>query len=52
MESYWEWVKSIKHIYFNKQEIDSWLLKNRKATIEEIQDTASNVITLKKGVRL
>ncbi len=41
-----------KHIYFNKQEIDSWLLKNRKATIEEIQDTASNVITLKKGVRL
>lgn len=38
-----------KHIYFNKQEIDNWLLQNRKATISEIENQASTFVTLKKG---
>jgi len=38
-----------KHIYFNKTEIDSWLLQNRKATNAEIDLQAATVVTLKKG---
>jgi len=37
-----------KHIYFSKQEIDKWLLKNRKATIEEIENQAVTYVNLKK----
>jgi excisionase family DNA binding protein len=37
-----------KHIYFNKQEIDEWLLQNRKATKEEIETLASNYVTFNK----
>jgi excisionase family DNA binding protein len=40
-----------KHIYFNKPEIDQWLLQNRKATISELDSQASTFITLKKGGR-
>tara|TARA_B110000503_G_C6931266_1_gene322908 strand:- start:132 stop:425 length:294 start_codon:yes stop_codon:yes gene_type:complete len=37
-----------KHIYFNKLEIDQWLLQNRKATTREIESQASTFVTLKK----
>jgi excisionase family DNA binding protein len=40
-----------KHIYFNKQEIDQWLLQNRKATISELDSQASTFVTLNKGGR-
>ena len=36
-----------KHIYFNKPEIDQWLLSNRKATTIEINEMANNHIVLK-----
>jgi excisionase family DNA binding protein len=36
-----------KHIYFNKPEIDQWLLSNRKATTIEIDEMANNHIVLK-----
>lgn len=39
-----------KHIYFNKNEIDKWLLSNRKATSEEIETAATNYcLTGKRG---
>lgn len=38
-----------KHIYFSKQEIDQWLMQNRKATSAEIESEASTYVTLKKG---
>jgi excisionase family DNA binding protein len=39
-----------KHIYFNKNEIDKWLLSNRKATSEEIESAATNYcLTGKRG---
>jgi len=38
-----------KHIYFNKQEIDQWLLQNRKATTKEIDNQAATFVTLKNG---
>lgn len=39
-----------KHIYFNKNEIDKWLLSNRKATREEIETAATNYcLTSKSG---
>lgn len=36
-----------KQIYFNKQEIDQWLLQNRKATNIELEKLASTFVTLK-----
>jgi len=30
-----------KHIYCNKQEIDQWLLQNRKATTKELDNQAA-----------
>jgi excisionase family DNA binding protein len=38
-----------KHIYFDKQEIDQWLLQNRRATNQELESQASTHVTLKKG---
>lgn len=38
-----------KHIYFDKQEIDQWLLQNPKATNQEIENRATTHVTLKKG---
>lgn len=40
-----------KQIYFNKQEIDQWLLQNRKATILELENQASTFVTLKSNER-
>ncbi|MGJ8759370.1 MAG: helix-turn-helix transcriptional regulator [Polaribacter sp.] len=38
-----------KHIYFSKQEIDQWLLQNRKATNDELEKQAVTFVTLQKG---
>lgn len=38
-----------KHIYFNKQEIEKWLLQNRKVTNDELTCEASTFVTLNKG---
>lgn len=40
-----------KHIYFNKQEIDQWLLQGRKATTSEIEEAAINFVHLKKSTK-
>lgn len=37
-----------KNIYFDKQEVDSWLLQNRKATMEELDNLANTIVTLNK----
>jgi excisionase family DNA binding protein len=39
-----------KHIYFNKPEIDQWLLQNRKATTNELDSQAATFVTLQKGI--
>jgi len=39
-----------KHIYFNKQEIDKWLMQNRKATNLELDNQAATFVTLQKGI--
>jgi excisionase family DNA binding protein len=38
-----------KHIYFNKQEIDEWLMQNRKATKAELQAKADEYDLARKG---
>ena len=38
-----------KHIYFNKLEVDKWLLSNKKKSNAEIESEASTFVTLKKG---
>ena len=38
-----------KMVYFNKIEIDGWLLQNRKATNKELEDKASTFVTLKNN---
>lgn len=38
-----------KHIYFNKPEIEQWLLQNRKATTRELENQAATFVTLQKG---
>lgn len=38
-----------KQIYFNKQELDQWLLQNRKATANELESQAATFVTLQKG---
>lgn len=40
-----------KHIYFEKKEIDSWLLQNRKATTKELENKAATFATLKNGAK-
>jgi len=40
-----------KHIYFNKQELDHWLLQNRKATTRELESQAATFVTLKNGAK-
>ena len=37
-----------KQLYFNKAEIDTWLLRNRSKTNEEIQNEVTTNLTLKK----
>jgi len=38
-----------KHIYFNKQEVDQWLMQNRRATNVELESQAATFVTLQKG---
>jgi excisionase family DNA binding protein len=38
-----------KHLQFKREELECWLLSNRRATVEEIDALASNYVTLKKG---
>ena len=38
-----------KIIYFRREELDSWMLRNRQSTIDEITDKAANLIINKKG---
>lgn len=38
-----------KHIYFEKVEIDKWLLTNKKMSNAEIEGEAATRMTLKKG---
>ncbi len=38
-----------KDIYFDRAEVESWLLKNRIATNEELQQRAVNDVVLGKG---
>jgi excisionase family DNA binding protein len=35
-----------KHIYFERAEIDQWLLRGRKKTNEEIDGEASTIVTI------
>lgn len=35
-----------KHIFFNKDEVESWLLQNRRATNKELDALASTFTTL------
>ena len=37
-----------KKIYFNRKELDSWLLSNRQSSQEEIEQQAANYL-IKKG---
>ncbi len=39
-----------KIIYFQREELDSWMLRNRQSTIDEITDKAANLIINRKGV--
>ena len=39
-----------KNIYFSKQEIDSWLMQNRKATTRDIDSKAATFVTLQNSV--
>jgi excisionase family DNA binding protein len=39
-----------KHIYFDKTEIDKWLLSNKKKSNAEIESEATTFVTLKKRV--
>ena len=38
-----------KHLYFDKAEIDRWLLSNKKKTNAQIESEAATFVTLKKG---
>lgn len=39
-----------KLIYFQREELDAWMLRNRQSTIDEITDKAANLIINRKGV--
>lgn len=38
-----------KKLYFNRQELDNWLLRNRSNSIDEIEQEAANYL-IKKGM--
>lgn len=37
-----------KHLYFKREELEQWLLSNRKATTEEIDALATNYVALRQ----
>jgi len=40
-----------KHIFFNKKEIDQWLMQNKKLTNDEIESLSATYLTLRNGGR-
>jgi len=36
-----------KHLYFNREELEAWLMRGRKATAEEIEAAACTHVALK-----
>lgn len=38
-----------KQIYFDREELEQWLLRNRVSTVEEIESQAATYATLNKG---
>ena len=40
-----------KAIYFNREELEAWMLRGRKATAEEIETAACTHVTMKKGAK-
>lgn len=38
-----------KIIYFKREELDEWMLRNRQSTVEEITDKAASLIINSKG---
>lgn len=41
-----------KKLYFNRQELDNWLLRNRSNSIHEIEQEAANYLIKKGRVQL
>ncbi|WP_026726312.1 helix-turn-helix domain-containing protein [Flavobacterium sasangense] len=41
-----------KKLYFNRQELDNWLLRNRSNSIDEIEQEAANYLIKKGKVQL
>ena len=41
-----------KKLYFNRQELDNWLLRNRSNSIDEIEQEAANYLIKKGRVQL
>ena len=41
-----------KKLYFNRQELDNWLLRNRSNSIDEIEQEAANYLINKGRVQL
>lgn len=41
-----------KKLYFNRQELDNWLLRNRSNSIDEIEQDAANYLIKKGRVQL
>ncbi|NTV01915.1 MAG: helix-turn-helix domain-containing protein [Chlorobiaceae bacterium] len=37
-----------KAIYFNREELEAWMLRGRKATVEEIEAEASNYVAINR----
>lgn len=40
-----------KVLFFNRIELDNWMMQNRKATNEELETKANTMLTLKGGAR-
>ncbi|TNJ37404.1 helix-turn-helix transcriptional regulator [Prosthecochloris vibrioformis] len=40
-----------KHLYFNREELENWLMRGRKATNEEIEAEAETYIATGRGAR-
>ncbi len=38
-----------KMLYFNRGELDQWLMQNRKATSEELETRANTILAVKGG---
>lgn len=41
-----------KHIYFEKSQIDAWLLRNRNSSIEEMRSKAATISTRNRSTHI